>query len=404
MKKISAICLLAMIVIGGCAPSHPPKVITPSPFQSTKLNSISASTRMPTAPASSTLGYTIEGDCIVYQTPWSFEVGEGGKSIPTLPDIHPVGWQAVSNMPESLYKKIAGQGTKIILRATNRGNNQIWFYTYSDVVIYQIETSQWIQGPTIHGGRLFASKDGEIWMLEGVDGNQMAMLSRLDESKNLFEPVYDRNGILKSGEPGDVVVDANGRFWFFVVDNYIRTLHSFDPATLDARTYNFSSRYFQELVVDDQGNLYTMEGLDALTKFTPTDNKVDSVEIPTDYKSFGYSTSLYIDSSDRLWISDRTWFDLSHQRLSDWSIIVRSPIFIDNVEGYGENYWTRPEVQLESLDGLLWFRFMRGVVSFNAETGKWCLVTTYPARVIEDSQRNLWMFIDGTLYKREASQ
>ena len=105
---------------------------------------------------------------------------------------------------------------------------------------------------------------------------------------------------------------------------------------------------------------------------------------------------LFVDHTDRLWFHDYGWLEPD----GTWYQIIRSPVFIsEGMQDYIRYSWERPDIVIESLDGLLWFRFTMGLVRLDPRTAKWCWFTTYPSNIVEDQDHTLWMIADGKLYR-----
>ena len=56
-----------------------------------------------------------------------------------------------------------------------------------------------------------------------------------------------------------------------------------------------------------------------------------------------------------------------------------------------------------SSNDMYWFSSNAGIVRLNPQIGEWCLFTNYTSQVIEDESQNLWIVVNGVLYKYQLS-
>ncbi|MEW5829694.1 MAG: hypothetical protein AB1846_12445, partial [Chloroflexota bacterium] len=79
---------------------------------------------------------------------------------------------------------------------------------------------------------------------------------------------------------------------------------------------------------------------------------------------------------------------------------IPNPVFITVLPGAGKWVWGEPTITSETPDGRLWYNALRGTGWVDPKLGKWCVFTSYQSNVLADSQGNLWILVDGWLYRR----
>lgn len=338
--------------------------------------------------------------------------GEVVLTSPPKPLILPTGWDSVSMIPENLIGK---NGASIILLRPRKGYDEFWIGVFngpddeasSNYLIYRTDTKEWSQAPIPPRFDIFLDANNGVWSKIISKDKSVPILYRLDESTNQFVPIMDKTNILNDGYiPSNIKVDANGLFWFILSDNdnKISSLYSFDPKTLEAKLH-LTGNYADSIEIDKNDNVYILQyqsdGL-TLVRYNPSTGETLS-DIPHTDDVYGNLSSMYIDHESRLWISDFVWLDLSLSEIGVPFIIIRSPVFIDYL-GYMDRYlWMRPRIILQSIDGRLWYSSTRGDAWFNPTDGQWCLFTTDNSIIFEDSEYNLWMMIDNSLYELRLS-
>jgi hypothetical protein len=339
------------------------------------------------------------------------------------PTVIPTDWESVSNIPEGLQGKYATIG---LVRARS-GYDEFWIFVYADTdyhvnvndyrpssyLIFRTDTKQWRQAPTPPSDwMLFLDANNDVWATAPYESGPQ--LYRLDERANSFIPVVDTaRELTKSGIEGDIKVASNGLFWFiFSGESWQKKyLLSFDPVTLDSKLH-LTGEFFSSIAIDKNDNIYLLQvnyepfvsieyvSPYVLTRYDPSTGHTDSVKIPLTNDESGGDVNLYIDHEDRLWVSDIAWVDTANSKLVASSDIPRSPIFIHYVDYLTRYVWDRPTINLESIDGRLWYTFKRGAAWFKPDTKEWCWfargLTSGP---VADSENNLWMMINNTLYE-----
>lgn len=341
--------------------------------------------------------------------------------------IIPVGWEIISTIPESMQ----GIYATIELVRPQSEYDEIWFFVYADndihadvkdyrpinYLIYRTDTKQWRQAPPPPSDwKLVLDPNNNVWSPSVYESGPQ--LYRLDEFANSFVPIVDKNNELaKWGIKNSVKVAPNGLFWIVLQGpNWENNLlMSFDPVTLET-TLHLEGMDIYDVTIDKAGNIYLLHTNDepfvsmeyispyTLTKYDPVTGRTDSVEIPLTEDEYGGYTNLYVDRENRLWVSDIAWIDITGSEIGERHFIPRSPIFVHYVNYLTQYVWSRPRINLESIDGRLWYEFEQGAVWYKPDKKEWCWfargLTSGP---IEDSEHNLWMMVDSTLYKLQMT-
>ena len=113
---------------------------------------------------------------------------------------------------------------------------------------------------------------------------------------------------------------------------------------------------------------------------------------------------LYLDKDNNLWVSDKYWVKVSPKGEMDNSKfkVIRSPVFIISDGLPDDKYmWLRPSKMFQSSDGKYWFISMAGTVELDKASEEWCLFTNGSSKVVEDDDKNVWIIIENTLYKKK---
>ncbi|MEW5872895.1 MAG: hypothetical protein AB1894_26790 [Chloroflexota bacterium] len=315
-------------------------------------------------------------------------------------------WDFVANMPESTQEN-SGFGS-ILFARSKQGYDEIWIIRGSELLVFNTENNSWkpIDGQIKGTGKtpmtVFLAKDGSIWGagMRGLSYDQIPILSRFQEDEGTFEFVLDGDNRLIENTRilRTPLIDQRGMFWLII--NY-NQLYGFNPTTKEAQLYTdtTSPLLSSKMALAPDGTIYILSmglGDSRLLHYDPSTNS--AMEEPILLESPGESAfdSLFMDRSGRLWFHDFGWMNQEHQ----WYRIIRSPLFISDRTEYRFQYlWENPDIVFESSNDLLWFLSSMGTTWLNPEDGEWCRVTTYPSRVVEDQENNLWILAYNKLYK-----
>jgi len=363
--------------------------------------------------------------------------------------LPPAPWQQVSTVPlpfpkdELSYNYFIPQFTRIVDGAT-----EIWVISWwgrkldsSDpnanghsIYVYNTVTRKWREVPSmIEEGpaeifTLYTGSDGVIWAkasrdlihggwyMSGRDAKPY-VFGKYNKAQNRFEPL-NFSGKVPMGNGGYY----RDQFWLFEDGGPIYSLdfktleikQYLDPRTAWNTKYSYpyhipknylnsddsiafledGSFYF----LDENSYEYYFTGLLPLYHFDPKTNRLRAPEVKL--KNGPPFYDIYVDRSGNLWMSDQGWMD----KAGNWYELIPSPVFITTRMEATPIIWEHPYIMLQSSDGRLWYEATNGMVSLDPKKGEWCWFTTYSSRIIEDADRNLWMVVDGALYRNPLAK
>lgn len=104
-----------------------------------------------------------------------------------------------------------------------------------------------------------------------------------------------------------------------------------------------------------------------------------------------------IDDQNRLWISYYGWFESDDQGGYEWVSLDRSPVLVSVYDNdYFRYRWSGIWSAHYFSDHKIWFSAVVGIVSYDLESGEWCLSSpkVSPA-IIEDPNGSLWIVAIG---------
>jgi hypothetical protein len=392
-------------------------------------------------------------ECLPPLTNFSFPVGvigDLGNITPHPPTLPPANWKTETNLPDGFF----GYGNITIL-----ANGDLWIQgsIHSGTTAYSIYRKG--REPFIYLGdfygeaykyyvpeRLLQTKDGILWGIGTAYGNEFdrweythikPLISRFNATTGSFEYIENNlHDIDAHSGVNDAKLDSDGFIWLLVNQpkddntswrldgNEIPSgLYRFNPNTLEVNYFLVmpDDVIFRNIMPISDGSIWMLGD-----KSTPNGKKTvlsryfpETGELRPYQGTFTYSTEnedipnldispyspLFLDSSDRLWISNEGFLNHPAAERSEWYRIIQSPIFINEyVDGVGNFYRARPLGMNETSDGMFWFWSSIGTVRLNPKIGAWCLFTTYSSSVVEDHNHNLWMVADNKLYKFELGQ
>lgn len=412
MKKNFLYFMLTISILTACTSDFLRNATQVSPTKISNETLAVSSTAI--SPSTETFHLSNSKGCIPPLVVSGYQQGEGVSTPLPVSDVIPLDWHKVSEIPEKFKDRIA----YVSLIRSRIGHDELWvgvhnrdeFTNTNDIfLVFQTDTQEWREVSFIPGFNLFVGKDQSIWVYTYSTSDTEPKFYRLDESDKQFVPVMDRTNELGAGHiTSNIRVDRDGVFWFIFRNADDATasnesLYSFNPQTQEARHIISGLVLAEDLEIDGRDNLYILQKDGTLVYYQPSSNESRKVDLPPDSK-LGIGGNLYLDHQNRLWVSDRLWFDLAKDSFARPYVLIRSPIFIDYVDYLGRYEWMRPSVILESIDGRLWFNSTRGTAWFRPDSGEWCLFTTYGSNIVEDSEHNLWMLIGNGLYKYRVEQ
>jgi hypothetical protein len=408
MSRVLLHLVICQSILLGCVPigiQAKPAVVKDTPVAAQANSSLAPA---PTSSAALPSGPFPEA-CIPPIVISGYEDGETLVMPTQQDDVLPQGWDSVAEIPEA-YR---GSDAYITLTRSFSGYDELWVSVRPEgastsrnnqYLIFRTDTKEWKLAPNPPGFGLFLDEKQGVWVTVHTEEKDAPRLYRLDQNSGRYLPVLDVENLLGSGNIESAVkVGSDGLFWFIFRDAQDNTalheaLYSFDPATRTASRYEIGED-FGSLEIDSQNNLYLVQSGLTLVKFNPANFQIFSVTLPPyiSDKSSGAST-LYLDSQNRLWVSDRARYDhaVEYSDIGEPFVLIRSPIFIQ-YDRYALRYvWSRPAVMLQSIDGRIWYD---GNVWFDPSTGTWCKFTTYSSQIVAGQDDSLWMIAAGILFR-----
>jgi len=294
----------------------------------------------------------------------------------------------------------------------------IWF-THGNGLLarYQPAEHKLVTYTVSYGGeffspqQLFLTSQGILWGVDHLNHESLKsadfLLSRYDPQADRFEPIFDREKILP-GEKGftSITADKQGKLWLGIDG----VLYTFDPVTNHAEEILDEGQgySFESPVVASDDTIWlagipitkTNEApLGRIFHYDPGAKNLEYHGLPPDTDRSRYFAGLYVDKSDRVWVSNYGWLELGTGGRWEWYKIFETSVFISQGEGEFSYTQSRPSTVYESSNGLFWFISSAGLVRLDLEEGEWCLLTTVEGKIAEDDSQNLWFFGDRQLYK-----
>lgn len=317
--------------------------------------------------------------------------------------VEPIDWQKITQVPNSdiedtrfYFSRLKNGTEELWVGVINQGQSQIW--------IYEVRKDNWIAGPLLSMyADLLTDIEGNVWIYDRTlqESNN---LFKINEQKETIEAQTDIEGLINEGNLMYFSIAPDGELWFIQADGGKMYLLSFDPKSLIA-TRHFDPAYYLGLSVDQHGNVFTVESQKGIRVLLNKTGDVVNFSIPRDHITSRINEAKFLFANDgRVWLNDILWFRLEKQ-ITDQHLIFRSPVFVTKSEmGLFPWEWERPEPQADTADGRIWYRSTRGLTWHQPETGEWCMFTTAQSNIVKDSEENLWIIYDNSLYMLPASE
>jgi hypothetical protein len=354
--------------------------------------------------------------CIPPITNFAYPVGDSNLPAPVPQDVLPLNpWKIVSTLPNYLVKENGNSFESELLRK-NGDHEEFWVIPEGGLGVYfiNLETKEWKHiekvNDSIKKSVLFRDKYNSTWAFKGISGNDPLLLHFNEQSKD-FEPISDQEGLLSRNVENlsiaNLKIDESGIFWMVILNNDFKNdphrylLYSFNPKTLKSENNNLGIDFDGELEIGPKNIIYLLNSKKRVViAYNPQNKLINTYKILSNLDpSNGYD--LFFDNQNRLWISDMGWFDFSRNTDNpQWFEIVRPSIFLTYIVSGGVWRWGNPGFMFVSSDGLLWFSSTNGTGWLDPSKGKWCIFTSYSTNVFEDSNNNLWVFVNNTLYEK----
>lgn len=348
----------------------------------------------------------------------AYGISQYDKRLPSVP------WQIETNIPSEFGDSSDWQVT-LIREANNISElwltrEQEWDYEKNPYfLIYNSSTKTWekisydVSNSDEFVRYIYMTSDGTIWGSNWLGTNTqetIPILSKYNEQKKQFEFVTNSPQI-KIGQVYELAFDkTNDRFWAVVdFDGLYIYEPKIDKTTKQADYPNFN---LQSIKVDANGDLYFLNlnekrqkmmyptyhmYQDMLGKFSVVSKEFSFVTLPD--KPWPIVGSPRITTSNQLWFGAIGYFDINK---NSWHSIY--PDLNEYIENSSYIVWSQsPPLILEDKEGVLWFsahhlESKNGTAWYNPQNGKGCMFTNQYGKIVEDSQGQLWMSVEGNLY------
>jgi len=308
-------------------------------------------------------------------------------------------------------------------------------YASMQILVYSSKENEWKTVPTnVKGtqavvGELFMTNDGTIWAHNyredyftifeppfniGISQYYQSsppeypVLSKYNEGENQFEAVWSTTNILSGKTDGviKILIDTSDVFWIIVEQDGI---YSFTPESEEmVRHADLSQGIYKipvkSIALDSKENLFFSNNSSAVFRFDRNAGDIEmigGIPLPFEGKYSLYFYGILLDHMDRLWLGNVGWAEPTEYH--NWFQLFPTPIFVTRSEGDTLYYQQKPWLILESVDGRLWYKFTDGLVWMDPQKEKWCWFTTERSNIVQDGKRNLWIVVDGNLYRHPFS-
>lgn len=343
-------------------------------------------------------------------------------------------WEAIATLPDVKNLPAGRVSRKLEVEAVrqNGENREIWVSNPrsdegSVYLTYFEDVQEWIQIPSQFEDdfspveSLHISSEGSVWKVSLLSG-QIVFSVFDDLSKRFVEqdrvtiPFWQLNTKSRTYDVFDNVKtfwDENDIFWIFSSNDAV---YNFDPATQQLNRLASLEEY--ETLTDlayDQNNevffsAYVPGGqtvLRATLQYNLSTNELADIspsKMPTSYVSL-------VDLEGNLWLGNSYGYRTPK---GNWTRIHPEPIkfwwHMDFLDDW--RYYVPPRPVQQTSDGRIWFVINRsqewktlrsGIAWFDPNTKEGCWFTSEGAQIVEDSQQNLWVIIENTLYKYSSN-
>ncbi len=352
---------------------------------------------------------TDDFSCLPGEVTLAFPVGESTKGPSEKKSI----------LPDTPWKKIAKYESdkeyvipySVLLQKEPSGD--VYWVNFGDaegIVTYSLNLKKWEQyiKPTmgIKYLELFLDQNNEVWAYYSYPKEIKNILFHLDKEKKQFDAVIDQDGLLLDQDSAfqvfDLQVDRNGIFWMILYNStdHNESLISFDPFTKKVKIHLTELKIEDPMTLSSNNEVFIfLQRSNTIIEYNTQTERYKKLQIPIEMNS-GEPVSLYFDKEDRLWVDNAGYFDLSvKEEYPQYYQIVRPSVFLVYINAAGLWRWSIPTYTFESTNGLLWYTTGHGTGWVDPKEGKWCIFTSFNSPVQEDSNGNLWILIDDTLYK-----
>lgn len=354
-----------------------------------------------------------------------------------IPYFSESSWEVESQLPEGWLEypklnRLYGGVQATFSREVN-GVSEIWLVyrmnsTAIDektIFVYTPASKNWVSISNIVKDTkdvfieaIFLAQDGSIWGINNWYSvpvpNEGPLLSKFNEQLQEFELVEGSPEILHTKERDyrniKVLTEGKNIFWILVSKDGIyrydsSTQNSTKEVSLDTITN------ILDAVLSATENTIYIETLDYgkadapvgsiyegfLLQFNLVTKELKPLGVPKElWPRAGF---LFVTQANELWVGAVGYNDLKNR---EWHLLHPDPNYFFQLDWLVAH---SPSIMLESSDGLLWFNtatdFFTGTAWYDPQTKSGCMFTHVATNVIEDSERQLWFFAEGKLYKYE---
>lgn len=330
---------------------------------------------------------------------------------------------------------------------SHNGAKEVWitgeivrfFESMPIIMVYETITKTWhfispnIGDTNFFVSDLFIDSNGRIWGITDWKQEQrflndnLPILSLFNESIQEFEPATGilelpltryANDSAQNSAANDVIkviVDDDNNIWFYIRND---GLYKYDTTIQKTeKLVNIPDREIRDFAISLDGTIFLSLRTDPTTsstrasftvaqgtliQFVPETGELVQIQI-SDTRWPTYSGML-VDRLNRLWLGSIGFREPN----GDWKLLHPSPdTYFDHFENF---LWSPPSLVLESSNGVLWFRkdldtggLIEGTAWYDPDTESGCWFTSIPGNIVEDSEQNLWMLVDGNLYRLDLN-
>jgi hypothetical protein len=299
-------------------------------------------------------------------------------------------------------------------------NDEIWFRGETNIYRFNSdseELSVYKLGEYGYPYEMLVSSEGNIWVK--LKGSKSLIFLQYSKKDSKFEEIEINNSKgekLFTNDPRAqnwyTMADAeNNKFWFvyekilWLVDPVQNTADAVEDSDLKIKTiaqgpienslWAIAENYLGDI------NVYIMYE----NKFISVNNvRINELLAGNEIK---YDFPIASDQWGRLWISNVGWLEYLQEaeRYDEGQILAKtyrlldSPVFVEKSFVHSYTYGNVNDISVLS-DGTIWYSSSVGIVRLDPKREEWCKVIKggYPS-VVETDNGNIWLVIDGQLYK-----
>lgn len=219
----------------------------------------------------------------------------------------------------------------------------------------------------------------------------------------------------------NIVEDAKGAYWLITNDmlvriNLIEGYVEEVPLSINIESYQTIEPASQSIVFhlnklwfmgylssDSTGNSFDHY---ILMSFDPSIEEIQFYGSPPGLENLGPLSGtppilrLFVDGTNRIWVTDFGWLDISEGSKNVWHQIIRPPEFVITTSKYApyEYLWASGIPVFSSEQSLL-MNISKGIVKLDMESEEWCIVSRGETGPLEiDPENNVYVITNDELY------